>query len=96
MTINGKEFDVPELDFGAMCKLEADGLSIADLSKRPLGFLAGFVGLAVGGGMAGGEAAITEHLAAGGKLDELTAALDEAIGKSGFFKKTPVKTKKKS
>lgn len=86
MTVNGKEYDAPVLNFGAMCKLEKFGLSIGDLSSRPLGFLAGFVGLAIGEDLAGGQAAIDEHLENGGSLDDLTNALNKAVEASGFFK----------
>lgn len=86
MTINGKEYDTPILNFGAMCKLEQWGLSIGDLSSRPLGFLAGFVGLAIGEDLAGGQGAIDEHLKNGGALDDLTDELNKAVEQSGFFK----------
>lgn len=86
MTINGKKYDTPTLNFGAMCTLEAWGLSIGDLSSRPLGFLAGFVGLTIGEDLTGGQAAIDEHLENGGNLDDLTDALNKAVEQSGFFK----------
>lgn len=87
MTINNKEYTTPTLNFGAMCKLEQWGLSIGDLSSRPLGFLSGFISLAVGGDdLAAGQAAIDAHLENGGSLDDLTDALNKAVEASGFFK----------
>lgn len=86
MTINGKQYNTPRLDFGAMCKLEQWGLQIGDLSSRPLGFLAGFVALAIGGDLEAGKNAIDEHLRGGGNLEEISVALNQAIEVSGFFK----------
>jgi len=88
MTINHKEYTAPALTFGNMCKLEQWGLAIGDLSSRPLGFLAGFVGLAIGGDLAAGQAAIDAHLENSGSLDDLTEALNKAVDESGFFKAT--------
>lgn len=95
MKIAGKEYDLPVLNFGTMQALEADGLTTRDMNKRPLTFLAGFVGLAVGGGVKGGNKAIDEHLESGGSVDELAEALNEAIEKSSFFKQTEKAGRKK-
>lgn len=88
MKINGKDYDAPVLNFGAMCELERWGLQIGDLSSRPLGFLAGYVGLAIGGDLAAGESAIDEHLKGGGNLEEISDVLNKAVDESGFFKAT--------
>lgn len=86
MTINGKTYETPSLNFSSMCRLEEMGLLISDLSSRPLGFLAGFVALAIGADLADGQAAIDEHLKNGGELDALTAELDQAVDNSVFFR----------
>lgn len=88
MIINNTEYTAPTLNFGDMCKLEQWGLQIGDLSSRPLGFLAGFVGLAIGGDLDAGQAAIDAHLENGGSLDDLTDSLNKAVEASGFFKAT--------
>ena len=87
MTINGNEYTTPELTFSNVCKLESWGIQADNMGARPLGLLAGFVSLAIGGKtLEDGEAAIDAHIAGGGKLDDITADLNEAISKSGFFK----------
>lgn len=87
MTINGNEYTTPELTFSNVCKLESWGIQADSMGARPLGLLAGFVSLAIGGKtLEDGEAAIDAHIAGGGKLDDITADLNEAISKSGFFK----------
>lgn len=93
MKINGKQYDAPALNFGAMCTLEKWGLQIGDLSSRPLGFLAGFVALAIGGDLTAGQAAIDAHLENGGNLEEISDALNKAVDESGFFKATAGESK---
>lgn len=87
MTINGNEYTTPELTFSNVCKLESWGIQADNMGARPLGLLAGFVSLAIGGKtLEDGEAAIDAHIAGGGKLDDITAAMNEALNSSGFFK----------
>ena len=87
MTINGNEYTTPELTFSNVCKLESWGIQADNMGARPLGLLAGFVSLAIGGKtLEDGEAAIDAHIAGGGKLDDITASLNDAINNSGFFK----------
>ena len=87
MKINNTEYTVPTLNFSNVCKLEQWGIDMASMAAKPLTLLAGFVALAIGGKtLEDGEAAIDAHIAGGGKLDDITADLNEAISKSGFFK----------
>ena len=87
MKINNTEYTVPTLNFSNVCKLEQWGIDMASMAAKPLTLLAGFVALAIGGKtLEDGEAAIDAHLASGGKLDDITAALNESIESSGFFK----------
>ena len=95
MKINNTEYTVPTLSFSNVCKLESWGIAVDNMGARPLGLLAGFVALAIGGKtLEDGEAAIDAHIAGGGKLDDITAALNAAISESGFFKATAEQTAK--
>ena len=87
MKINNTEYTTPVLNFSNVCKLEQWGIAVDNMAAKPLTLLAGFVSLAIGGkSLEDGEAAIDAHLASGGKLDDITAALNAAISESGFFK----------
>lgn len=87
MKINGTEYAAPTFTFSDVCQLEEWGIDSINMGAKPLSLLAGFVSLAVGGKtLEDGEAAIDAHIAGGGKLDDITADLNEAISKSGFFK----------
>ena len=90
MKINGTEYNRLELNFSNMAALESWGLSLDKMADRPLGFLAGFVALAVGGTPEDGARAIDEHIKGGGTLDDLTAELNKSIELSGFFSKKAV------
>ena len=95
MKINGTEYTTPTLNFSSTCKLEQWGIDMASMASKPLTLLAGFVSLAIGGkSLEDGEAAVDAHLAGGGKLDDITAALNAAISESGFLKATAEQTAK--
>lgn len=95
MTINGNEYTAPTFTFSDVCQLEEWGIDTTSMAARPLALLAGFVALAVGGkSLKDGKAAIDAHIAAGGKLDDLTKILNESIAASGFFKATAGETAK--
>lgn len=95
MKINGTEYTVPTLNFSNVCKLESWGIAADNMGARPLGLLAGFVSLAIGGkSLEDGEAAVDAHLASGGNLDDITAAMNEALNSSGFFKALAAQTAK--
>ena len=90
MKINNTEYTTPVLNFSNMAVLESWGLSLDKMANRPLGFLAGFVALAVGGTPEDGAKAIDDHIKSGGTLDDLTAELNRSIELSGFFNKRAV------
>ena len=86
MTISGKEYTRPELNFANMTKLENWGFSLDKMTDHPLGFLSAFVALALDGTPEEGAQAIDEHIRGGGTLDDLTAELNKSIEESNFFK----------
>ena len=86
MKINGTEYTTPALTFANLCRLEEFGLTVNDMAKRPLGFLAAFAALAIDGDLEAGKAAIEAHIQSGGTIDEISDALSKAVDESGFFK----------
>lgn len=86
MKINGTEYTTPALTFANLCRLEDFGLTVNDMAKRPLAFLAAFVALAIDGDLAAGKAAIEQHIQSGGTVDTLSDELSKAVDESGFFK----------
>lgn len=86
MTINGKEYTRPVLNFANMMKLENWGFSLDRMADRPLGFLSGYIALAMNSTPEDAAKEIDAHIAGGGSLDELTAELNRSIEESNFFK----------
>ena len=79
MKINNVEYTTPAMTFANLCRLE-------DMAKRPLGFLAAFVALAIDGDLEAGKAAIEQHIQSGGTIDAISDELSQAVDNSGFFK----------
>ena len=69
MKINGTTYNTPELNFANMTILEGWGLSLDKMRDRPLGFLSGFVALAVGSTPEDAAKVIDEHIKGGGSLN---------------------------
>ena len=86
MKVNNKEYPTPVLNFSNMTKMENQGLTVSNLSDRPLTFLAAFVALAMDADLTAAQEEIDAHLSNGGSLDEITDELNMAVDESGFFK----------
>ena len=46
-TVNGKEYRAKEFDFNLMCDFEDMGISIADMSKKPMAVVRAYFALCV-------------------------------------------------
>ena len=85
MKINNKEYNIPELNFNAMCKLEEMGVNFMDMENKTLSTVRGFLALAMDGDleMAGNE--LEQHLVVGGNVEDVVAEIGKAVEASGFF-----------
>lgn len=86
MRINGKEFESPRMNFATLCRLEEAGIAISDIGSRPLTLLCAFAALAMNVPMGEAQRELDAHMSAGGTLDEISGALDQAVRESGFFR----------
>lgn len=84
MKLNGKTYNLPELNFNTMCVLEDMGISLSDINHRTFNTIRGFVALAVGDAETAGKE-IDAHIKNGGKLNEITKEIKTAIAESDFF-----------
>lgn len=85
MKINNKEYTIPELSFNAMCKLEDMGVNFADMEKKTLSTVRGFLALAMDGNLDKAGTELEKHLASGGNIEEVVTEIGKAVEKSGFF-----------
>lgn len=94
MIINGKKYEMPELSFNAVCKLEDIGMELTKV-KGVLNLIRGMVALAMDSTLETAGRELDEHLSKGGDIDEITSETLHILEKSGFFqlkrsmKKTP-------
>lgn len=87
MTINGKEYTLPELDYNAVCELDKYGVNLLGGDNiAPLVLLRGFLALCTKNKLAAGEE-LQAHIVEQG-ADSLTEAVEEIslrIEESRFF-----------
>lgn len=89
VTINKKCYKVKEIDFGAVCELEENGLSFTELDKykrKPFTLFRACFAFHSGLDLASAGKEIEEHLINGGTFNDFQPFVD-AIAESDFFKK---------
>ena len=86
ITINSKEYEVPEINFGTMCELEDMGIDILNIQNKSFNFIRGLVTLTIGGNLQKATEEIDAHLNNGGSIDDFVALI-EAVTNSDFFQK---------
>lgn len=88
VTINGKEYAIPEVDFDAVCELEEKGVDLlaADAKHPKLAItLRGIVAWIMGVPEKVASREIMDHIQNGGNIIEILNAVTEAMQDSGFF-----------
>jgi len=85
MIINGKKYKPRELDFNAMCELEAHGVSITEIQGKSMSFLRAYAAMSMGVSAEAAGEEIEEHIISGGTLDTIGESFSDEAEKSGFF-----------
>ena len=89
VTINGKNYEVKEIDFNAICELEECGVSLGDLSvfkKKPFTLYRGCFAYHSGLEMEQASKEMENHLVNGGTFEDFIPFV-EALTESDFFDK---------
>lgn len=87
--INGNKYDIPEVDFDAVCELEERGVNLlnVDKSNMKLATMArGLVAWIIGVDVQTASKEIEAHIANGGNIVDIVIRVTDAINNSGFFK----------
>lgn len=87
VTINGREYEVPQMDFNTVVELEENGVSLLAMSEdnpKIATMLRAFVAWIMNTSAKRAGQEIQEHLANGGNLIDLVSVLTEALENSGF------------
>ena len=88
VVLNNKEYDVPELTFNEVCRLEERGIYLLNMDPRDRGvatMLRGFVSWITDLGPEEASALLQAHIENGGRIDEIIEAVRKAFEESGFF-----------
>ena len=83
--INGKRYTAKPFDFNTVCDLEDNGVSLAEMSQKPMSMARAYFALCFNGSkeLAGKE--IQEHVKAGGDFNELYRVMGDEMNESDFF-----------
>lgn len=91
MTINGKNYKLPEFSFETICELEDYGVSLTNLTDKPMKTVRAFAALAIGDAKVASKE-IEEHIKNGGNLAEFVEEIQRSISESGFFQSLVART----
>lgn len=86
ITVNGITYKAVAFDFNLVCDLEDKGIALSDIQTKPLSFIRTYVALCAGKDKAFAGQEIEEHIANGGKLDDILNVLSDEMEKSDFFR----------
>lgn len=87
--INGNKYDIPEVDFDAVCELEERGVNLLNVDKSNMKFATmarGLVAWIMGVDVQTASKEIGAHIANGGNIVDIVSRVTDAINDSGFFK----------
>lgn len=83
--INNKRYIAKELTFGAVRQFENNGLSLSDISKKPMSLASAYLAFCSGTSIDFADNEIQEHVINGGNLDGVFEAVTGAMNESRFF-----------
>lgn len=101
ITINDKEYKIPEVNFDAICELEENGIQLVGMDRKNVKMLTMIRGIAawiMGVDIHTASRELEAHILNGGDATEIMTAFMTEADKSGFFggkKKQPQDHNKK-
>lgn len=87
--INGNKYDIPEVDFDAVCELEERGVNLLNMDKSNMKLATvarGLVAWIMETDVRTASREIESHIANGGDIISIINRVTDAINNSGFFK----------
>lgn len=84
-TINGQKYRAKEFDFNTVCDLEDNGVSLQDMTKKPMSMARAYFALCLNGDKEKAGKEIQAHIQAGGDFNELYTVMGEEMNASDFF-----------
>ena len=88
VTINGTEYEVPELTFDAICQLEESGVNLLGMNRKNMkiaSLIRGLVAWIMDVEPEVASMEIQQHIENGGNIYEIISAVTSELNNSGFF-----------
>lgn len=88
VTINGEEYQIPKLDFDAVCELEERGVNLLGMSGQNMKLATttrGLIAWIMNTDLKTASREIEGHIQSGGDLAEIFTAISSAMEDSGFL-----------
>ena len=85
-TINEKRYAAKPFDFNTVCDLEDNGVSLQEMSKKPMSMARAYFALCFNGDKEKAGKEIQEHVKHGGDFNELYTVMGEEMNESDFFR----------
>ena len=86
LTLNGKSYKAADFDLNLICDFEDRGISLDDIGNKMFNVLRQYVATSMGVDAKTAGTVISEHLANGGRLDDISDVMSAAMEDSGFFR----------
>lgn len=85
-TINGKKYDARIFDFNMLCDMEDAGVTLEDMTKKPMSAVRAYFTACHGGDPAVAGHEIEQHIINGGDMTELMTVMSNTLSESDFFR----------
>ena len=85
-TINDKRYQAKPFDFNTVCDLEDNGVSLAEMTKKPMSMARAYFALCFNGDKEKAGIEIQEHVKKGGNFNDLYTVMGEEMNESDFFR----------
>lgn len=92
VTINNREYNIPEVDFDTICQLEENGVYLLNMDRKNpkiATMLRGIVAWIMDVEPERASKEIQAHIQNGGDIGEILTAVTQAVTNSGFFSQGP-------
>ena len=89
VTINGRDYEIPEVTFDAICQLEENGVYLLNMDRKQPKLATMLRGLVAWIAKVEPEEAsvmIEKHIQNGGDIGDIMTSVTQAINSSGFFR----------
>ena len=93
LELNGKTYDIPEIDFNMVCEIELKGASLLNIESQPFPTIRAIVASIIKTDVETAGKELGEHIVNGGDMGEVMGTISKALEESGFFQAL-AKTKK--